>query len=514
MSEIVSCLADKFFKNAFSLFVSDDGNAYQNHCVTFIKTYFDLSSKSLTRRLYSLAYWNQGLDVIQNKMDAKLLKHFGDLEALEAAIKELKDLKLNATVNIVRKDKFGIWERTEKRKAMLKKMMTMKSKREQTSVEDAKYKKSRLFRLSPMMKMKRQFIRLDNRSCYQLKALAKQLQVPWSEVPEKQMLSSLFKRSSKIGFSYGASLETNNVQMSVLYAKEKHERTVASQKNNKRKRDEEKMVLKDYSVPADVTWENLRCIDPGNVNFVAYGNAIDKERSWYDLKKVSLKQWKDRSRRNWLKIKMKRRKKKSDVGKLAAKVENKLQVIGRRGVYSYADFVQEALIRREGESILWNCYGARTIADWKFYADSKARQALDKIADELSDYGRFHIGFGDCGRTTGIKGCDPSGPVKKLYRHLRKKTYVGKTFKTFLVAEGMTSKMSSCCHVETKALRIHKFFVKLDKTLCVASRGVKICRCCNTYWDRDFNPVINMCNIVHSLHLNGNRPSYLCHNSQ
>ena len=151
-----------------------------------------------------------------------------------------------------------------------------------------------------------------------------------------------------------------------------------------------------------------------------------------------------------------------------------LQVIGRRGVYSCADFVQEALIRREGESILWNCYGARTIADWKFYADSKASQALDKIADELRDYGRFHIGFGDCERTTGIKGCDPSAS-QEVVSTPTKENICWKSFETYLVAEGMTSKLSSCCHIETKALRMYKYFDKIGKILCVDSRDMKTC---------------------------------------
>lgn len=178
-----------------------------------------------------------------------------------------------------------------------------------------------------------------------------------------------------------------------------------------------------------------------------------------------------------------------------------------RKASTYDEFVLDSILRFSIEKPLWKCYGARTVATWRFTAKSWRRRAMHKVADDLTSKGAFTIGLGDGAKHTGIRGCDSSGPVKELYRFLKKKTYHdGRNTRVFKIAEGMTTKMSSCCHVENKSMKVRKYSNK-ERTewKMVDSRDVKICTGCNRHWARDLNPVINMFNIVQS----DVRPAYL-----
>lgn len=505
LNSMLETMAKKYTETIFVNFAGPTSAAYTNHMINAVRSLFALPAKWMARKMYDQAYPYESYQGMEDKTKQAIIdRAFGkDSQRYDAAIQLLIRLELDSPSTI--------GERTTKRREMLRYL--------KANVPKSKNKKGvegqfwRGFTLAPIMRVKRQFVPIHGRVIEQLRALAKKLDVPWIREDDIEttpsLLDRLFHREARKEKVLADSVLTDNVTLCVIYSKNKPINKSGKAKwKAKRKRQENKLLERqDYEKPPQGT--PIRCVDPGNKNFLSYGEyaprSDGKEMNFHNLSKA---EWKQRCGDKWFMRKLKSRLQNSHVGQYAKAAEKWFtkRAFGCKAS-TYAEFVFDSRIRLCMEQALWNCYGARTVATWRFTASSWRRRALDEVVDELTHKGTFTIGLGDCAKHTGIRGCDSSGPVKELYRHLKKKTYHdGHKTNVFKIKEGMTTKMASCCRVENKTMKVRKYLNKeRTKSKVFDSRDVKICTKCNCHWARDLNPVINMFRIVES----EERPFYL-----
>jgi len=128
------------------------------------------------------------------------------------------------------------------------------------------------------------------------------------------------------------------------------------------------------------------------------------------------------------------------------------------------------------------------------------------MKDRLTEGGKKTIiGFGNWSNGgIGVKGCGL--PVKGLYRYMEKdeRIYLTDT------KEEYTTKMSSCCEVETGCVFGYKEDESGKETRRVI-HGLRRCKSneCTKTWDRDVNASINIFRVLKNTIEGKERPEYL-----
>jgi hypothetical protein len=389
--------------------------------------------------------------------------------------------------------------------------------------DDAPVRGVKQFSLLPLPTISRSYIDLDLFTMQKLRCklepdreeLAPESRFKaWSQAERRRVyedgraavsLDYFVRRRARNGWQLGSTFRTNGFELHVIYERNVT-RNVMESGGKRRKADpDKKHTCKPDDFDPDKTckpeWlvgaHDVVGVDPGNHN-VVFGASWDGEHNAdgervFKHRRYTAKEYRRNSLRDALNARSERLTSRAqDAGLLGTLAEHPVKIAA-----NFQSFAAGVRARVGVYDELYKIYSNRQFQKYKFAARRATQRTMDGLLERISEGGVKALAWGDCSRTTGIRGTQPGGPVKKLRRHAVKKGY-----KVFMVNEAYTTKRSVCCpngdHPTNGNWRDNRG---------VKVHGILVCNDCGRLWNRDKVGSINIYDIAVAVVNNEPRPA-------